>query len=57
MPLYDFRCIQCDSREERRVPMGDSDKQRCWKCDGRLVVVIQPTGLSARRSTEGKGHN
>lgn len=39
MPAYDLKCV-CGHREERRVPMGQQNKQDCPKCGKRMVVVI-----------------
>lgn len=57
MPAYNLRCIVCGNREERTVPMAQSDTQKCAECGARMVVVISPVGLAARRSTEGKGRS
>ena len=57
MPRYEFRCPKCGGKETRLVAMDKCDEQLCDFCSSRLVVVIQPVPLSARRATEGRGRS
>lgn len=42
MPLYDYRCEQCEVEIERIAPMAARHEQRCDTCSGRLVLVLKP---------------
>jgi putative FmdB family regulatory protein len=41
MPLYDFECPRCQTREERLLrPSQSSEPQRCEVCGGELRRML-----------------
>jgi len=39
MPLFDFRCEKCDSKEERLVKRDEYETQVCKVCEEAMVKV------------------
>ena len=56
MPLYDYRCPNCDSKEERNVLIEHRDDQRCLACLSWLErQMAAPLGRIAGRAVQGGG--
>jgi putative FmdB family regulatory protein len=49
MPVYEFRCTDCNAHDDRFIRLADhgelSKKQRCAVCEGRMVQAITPVAL------------
>jgi len=43
MPLYDYRCPNCDTEFERMVPMSQRHDQICHMCHSDLEKLNKPT--------------
>jgi putative FmdB family regulatory protein len=48
VPFYDFRCTECgDIRKNVNFsPDALPNKNRCLECNGKVVQIIQPPGMS-----------
>lgn len=52
MPIYEFRCLDCDHRLERLQKISDPDPEACPNCGSSdLTRVISPVGFRLK----GKG--
>jgi putative FmdB family regulatory protein len=45
MPLYEYECIACGVRFERRQHMADDPVELCPECGGEVRRLIQPVGV------------
>jgi putative FmdB family regulatory protein len=65
MPIYVFRCEDCQTSAELLLPLGDTEPRRCEECGGharhrlsRVAVRYQGWGFTATdslvRDTRGK---
>lgn len=48
MPLYDFRCNNCNSEVEKRVSISESERTdiKCDNCNsGKLVKLVGAPGV------------
>ena len=45
MPLYEYRCVACDSHLERRQRFDEAPLRHCPECGGTLVRMNQPAGI------------
>jgi len=45
MPIYVYRCADCDAEIERRQSFSDAPLSVCETCGGRLRRVLQPAGV------------
>jgi putative FmdB family regulatory protein len=45
MPIYVYRCADCDAETERRQGFSDAPLTTCDDCGGRLRRVLQPAGV------------
>ena len=51
MPLYDYKCKQCDKRFEIEQSIHDDPKTKCSECDGEIVRLISGgVGISFKGS-------
>jgi len=39
MPLYDFKCLNCNEEFEQFARIKDRNKVKCW-CDGETEILI-----------------
>ncbi len=45
MPLYEYQCLECGLRFERRQHFDDPPIEVCPECGGKVVRLIQPAGV------------
>lgn len=45
MPIYEYRCTQCNETIEVMQKLSDPPLSTCRACSGSLVRVISPSGL------------
>jgi putative FmdB family regulatory protein len=45
MPIYVYRCADCDAETEKRQGFSDAPLSTCEDCGGRLRRVLQPAGV------------
>ena len=45
MPIYEYRCTQCQETVEVMQKVSDPPLTTCTACSGPLVRVISPSGL------------
>ncbi|HLH74944.1 MAG TPA: FmdB family zinc ribbon protein [Chloroflexota bacterium] len=45
MPLYEYQCMTCGSRLERRQRFDEDPLRDCPGCGGRLNRLLQPAGI------------
>jgi putative FmdB family regulatory protein len=56
MPVYDYRCSECNERVERDVKIKDRDAQVCHQCLNPLKRLMTFKGsVWAPTATGGKG--
>jgi putative FmdB family regulatory protein len=45
MPIYVYRCADCDAETEKRQGFSDAPLTTCEACGGRVRRVLQPAGV------------
>ncbi len=50
MPMYDYRCRDCDHEFEIHQAFSDDPLTECPKCSGTLRKVFSPVGISFKGS-------
>lgn len=45
MPIYEYECLECGQRFERRQSVKDEPIRECGKCGGAARRVIHPVGI------------
>jgi putative FmdB family regulatory protein len=45
MPLYVFRCEDCQTSSELLLPLGDTEPRRCEECGGTARYRISRVGV------------
>ena len=50
MPLYDYRCKDCDHQFEIQQAFTDDAPTTCPECGGTLKKVFSPVGISFKGS-------
>ena len=40
MPIYEYKCVQCGARVEKRQSVSDAPLTACEKCHGKRVVEV-----------------
>ncbi len=45
MPIYEYECLVCKERFERRQSIHDEPIKECFKCGGKARKVIHPVGI------------
>jgi len=56
MPIYDYRCADCETEEERMVAAEDRDSQWCAVCCCKLYrLPSAPMGKIAGQVAKGGG--
>ena len=45
MPLYEYQCLACGVRFERRQRITDEPLKVCPECGGEVRRLIQPVGI------------
>jgi putative FmdB family regulatory protein len=45
MPIYVYRCADCNAEIEKRQGFSDAPLTMCEDCGGRLRRVLQPAGV------------
>jgi putative FmdB family regulatory protein len=58
MPIYEYKCTNCDTEEERLVEYANRDKQVCLICTcllNRLVSLPGPAQWLTDTGTVSKG--
>ena len=50
MPLYDYRCKDCDHQFEIQQSFTDDALTTCPECEGTLKKVFSPVGISFKGS-------
>ena len=57
MPLYEYRCEECDEEFELIRSASDSSEVRCPSCDGRAEKKLSlfSTGATGRTCSPGSG--
>ena len=50
MPLYEYRCRNCDHRFEIQQSFSDDPLTICPECQGELRKVFNPVGISFKGS-------
>ncbi len=50
MPLYDYRCKDCDHQFEIQQSFTDDALTTCPECEGALKKVFSPVGISFKGS-------
>lgn len=50
MPLYEYRCRNCDHRFEVQQSFSDDPLTICPECQGELRKVFNPVGISFKGS-------
>lgn len=50
MPLYEYRCLQCNSAFEFLQKVSDPPLKECPKCGGTLKKVLSPPTLQFKGS-------
>jgi putative FmdB family regulatory protein len=50
MPVYDYRCIECDGRFEVTRPMGAPTATCCPSCGSAAKRVFTPVGVAFKGS-------
>lgn len=59
MPLYEYRCQECEGREEHVSPLGSKYNGACTRCGGKLVSVMAPCHIRMAQPfyvLDGKGN-
>lgn len=51
MPKYDYKCIGCNNKEEKRVIFWES-LQFCSKCSASMERLFSPQGITFRIKKE-----
>lgn len=44
MPIYDYKCPNCDTEEERLVCCKNRDTQVCFICNAPLIRLVSLPG-------------
>lgn len=44
MPLYEYECTDCGTKEDMLVPVDERDKQVCERCKKLLVRLVSKPG-------------
>ncbi|TCJ20200.1 zinc ribbon domain-containing protein [Rubrobacter taiwanensis] len=50
MPVYEYKCDNCDSRFEVLQRISDPPLTDCPECEGALRKVLHPVGISFKGS-------
>lgn len=50
MPVYDFRCVECDERFEVTRSMGTTANECCPSCGSPAKRVFTPVGVAFKGS-------
>ena len=50
MPLYDFKCSECESIEEKLVKLEDVGEQYCEKCGNKLEKCLPLSNFALKGS-------
>lgn len=50
MPVYDYRCTECNERFEVSRPMGTSQAENCPSCGSVAKRVFTPVGVAFKGS-------
>jgi putative FmdB family regulatory protein len=50
MPIYEYRCIDCESEHEFIQKFSDDPKTECPDCGGRLEKIISNTAFVLKGS-------
>jgi putative FmdB family regulatory protein len=50
MPIYDYRCVDCDERFEVSRPMGSASDPCCPSCGKQAKRVFTPVGVAFKGS-------
>jgi len=50
LPLYEYRCLKCDSRFEKIQKFSDPAIQRCETCGGRLEQLLSSPAIQFKGS-------
>jgi len=45
MPIYVYRCADCDAETEKRQGFSEAPLTTCESCGGRVRRVLQPAGV------------
>lgn len=45
MPIYTYRCLDCDHIHEVIQKASDPPVEKCDRCDGKLKKVFHPAGI------------
>lgn len=45
MPIYEYECLECRGRFERRQSVKDESIKVCVKCGGQARRVLHPVGI------------
>lgn len=45
MPLYEYQCLSCGVRFERRQRFSDEPEHVCPECGGDVQRLVQPVGI------------
>ena len=53
MPIYTYKCIKCENRFEKIVPIAERDNQKCEKGHDAVRGLDRPGGLYAPTATGG----
>ena len=48
MPIYEYRCTQCDDQFERLQKITEGPLRKCRKCTGRLEKLISRTSFQLK---------
>ncbi len=56
MPVYDFRCQQCDHKFTVMVSINEKDQVKCPKCESEKVQQLF-TGFFTKKSSCGHNHS
>lgn len=48
MPLYEYRCLECDDVFEQRAAVGDADAARCPSGHGQVKRLLSRFAVGAR---------
>ncbi len=50
MPLYEYKCNQCENKFELRQKFSDAPASECPSCGGPVQKLISQTGFSLKGS-------
>ncbi|MEW6455186.1 MAG: FmdB family zinc ribbon protein [Acidobacteriota bacterium] len=50
MPIYEYRCKDCNEKFEFMQKVGDQPIEQCPKCRGRLFRIISPPAIQFKGS-------